>query len=426
MSPVWGPRGKGSQDPPPPAHPAAGGDWARDLDWEDPRAQPSASRRPGPLASLVRWSHSKHAPPANGAPPRRRASGRVLVRRLMALVIVAVVVFAAWFLISLYQPFQGSAGAPLTVRIPAGASGSTVGTLLADDGVISSSFFFDIRASLDGDSGKFQAGVYALRRGMSYSAALAALTRQSGSTAEIAITIPEGLTRDQIAALVKRDGLRGNYLKASTPKAAGFSPQSWGAHPGVDSLEGFLFPDTYYVFRHSWVSSLVQKQLAAFKQNFAQVNMTYAKSRNLTDYDVLTIASILEREAQLKPDDYKVSSVIYNRLALGTPLGLDTVLLYYLHNPKGGLTESDLHLTTPYNTRLHTGLPPTPISNPGVLDLDAAAHPAHTGYLYFVVKPNACGALAYATTQTEFNVEVAAYNTAVSADHGRIPDGCSK
>lgn len=420
MSPLRGRTGGGSQPPDEHgSHPAAGGDWAEDLDWVDPRAG-EEERRPGGLqAVLARFAARRRAPKAGGGSRKR-----FLIRRLVALSLLVFVVFAAWFLIELFQPFHGGGGASVTLSIPQGASGGTVGTLLADDGVVSSSFFFDLRSSLAGDSDKFRAGVYTLKRGMSYGAALSALTRQSGSGAVISLTIPEGETRAQVAVLARKAGLRGNYLKASTPTAAHFSPQAYGAHKGIKSLEGFLFPATYYLYRHGWVSSLVAKQLAAFKLYLAEVNMRYAKSRNLTPYDLITIASIIERESQLTSDGSKVAAVIYNRLAEGIELGLDTTLLYYLHDPKGGLTGHDLTLETPYNTRNHYGLPPTPIANPGLAALLAAARPAHDSYLYFVVKPNACGALAFSTNQTTFDDDVASYNAAVKADHGRLPDRC--
>ncbi|MGD0980777.1 MAG: endolytic transglycosylase MltG [Solirubrobacteraceae bacterium] len=419
MSPLRGRTGGGSQPPDEHgSHPAAGGDWAEDLDWVDPRAGQQA-RRPGGLqAALARLAARRGRGRAGG--PRKR----FLIRRLVALAVLAFVVFAAWFLIELFQPFHGGGGASVTVSIPQGASGGTVGTLLSDDGVVSSSFFFDLRSSLAGDSDKFRAGVYTLKRGMSYGAALSALTQQSGNSAVISLTIPEGETRAQIAVLARRAGLRGNYLKASTPAAAHFSPQAYGAHKGIKSLEGFLFPATYYLYRHGWVSSLVAKQLAAFKLYLAEVNLRYARSKNLTPYDVITIASIIERESQLASDGSKVAAVIYNRLAEGIELGLDTTLLYYLHDPKGGLTGHDLTLETPYNTRNHYGLPPTPIANPGLAALLAAARPAHDSYLYFVVKPNACGALAFSTNQTTFDQDVASYNAAVKVDHGRLPDRC--
>jgi len=426
MSPLWD-RGAGGGSPPPrSSHPAGGGNWAEDLDWVEPHPDQQERPRRGVAAALADWAAQRSAKRGSGgAGPPGAPRRRYLVRRAVALAVLVVVVVVAWFLIELYQPFYGSGGASVTVSIPSGYDASRVGTLLAEDHVVSSSFFFRLRASLAGDGDKFRAGVYTLRRGMSYGAALKALTTQSGGTAGVfAFTIPEGDTRAQIAVLARKAGQSGSYLKAATPKAAGFSPQAYGAHKSVRSLEGFLFPSTYFLYRHGTMSALVAKQLAAFKQNMASVNMSYARSKDLTDYDVVTIASIIEREAQLPSDGPKVAAVIYNRLREVIPLGLDTTLLYYLHNPKGGLTESDLALNTRYNTRKYYGLPPTPIANPGIQALKAAAHPAHDNYLYFVVKPNACGALAFSSTQAQFNADVDAYNTAVRADHGKVPDGC--
>jgi len=418
MTPAWRRGGEPPPEEPSTAsHAAAGGDWAQDIDWVDPRSESEKAaqarkRRP-------RWR----------APKRRERSPhyrRIMIRRLVALGTLVIVVVAAWLLIDLFQPFHGSGTGSLTVSVPAGSSASAIGDELARDGVVSSGFFFNLRASIDGKRGALRAGVYTLKHDMSYGAALAALTgKNSGAAAEFSFTIPEGDTMAQIAKLAKKAGLTGNYLKDATPKATGFSPQAWGAHKGVRSLEGFMFPSTYFLYKHGSVKELIADQLAAFKQNFALVTMSYAASKNLTDYDVLTIASIIEREAELSSDDAKVAGVIYNRLREAIPLGLDTTLLYYLHNPPGGLTESEItNLTTLYNTRKHTGLPPTPISNPGLSALDAAAHPANVDYLYFVVRPNDCGALAFSAGAAQFNRNVAVYNAAVAADHGALPDGC--
>jgi UPF0755 protein len=422
MTPTVGSDGGGdsaSDEPRTGSHPAAGGDWAQDIDWEEPRDAGNA-----PAAKPRRtFRRGGAAGPREPRTPRQR---RILIRRVVALVALIIVVIGAWFLDSLYQPFHGAGQGSLTVNIPAGSSATEIGDLLARDGVVSSSFFFNLRANLDGKRSALKAGVYTLKHDMSYSAAIAALTgKQAASSGVFSLTIPEGLTRDQIAVLVKAAGLKGDYVTAASVKAAGFSPQTYGAHKDVHSLEGFLFPATYYLYRHAKVSALIAKQLAAFQQNVAAVNFSYAKSKNLTRYDVLIIASIIEREAQRTSDGPKVAAVIYNRLREAIALGLDTTLLYYLHNPAGGsLTQSQLQLPTLYNTRTHTGLPPTPISNPGLADLDAAAHPAHVPYLYFVVKPNACGALAFSSTQAAFNTDVDRYNAAVKADGGKLPDAC--
>ena len=390
------------------AHPAAGGDWAGDLDWVDPHERRPA-KRPSAWRSLLRRRERSGGPRS----PRER---QIMVRRSAALTVLVALIVAVWFLVSLFQPFHGGGEGSVTVSIPSGSSAGQIGDLLSRDGVISSSFFFTLRASLDGDRGKLQAGVYTLKHGMSYSAALAALTGSGKTAREISFTVPPGLTRDQIAVLSKKAGLRGDYLHASSITVTHLSPQAYGAHPGVDSPEGFLFPDTYFLFPHENVSGLVADQLAAFKQNFARVDMSFARSKNLTEYDVITIASIIEREAKLPGDGPKVAAVIYNRLREGIPLGLDTTLLYYLHDPAAGLTEYELtHLTTPYNTRLNYGLPPTPISNPDLQALDAAAHPAAVNYLYFVVKPDACDALAFFDNIGQFDAAVHAYNAAVNA-----------
>jgi uncharacterized YceG family protein len=154
-------------------------------------------------------------------------------------------------------------------------------------------------------------------------------------------------------------------------------------------LEGLLFPDTYDFDRSSTSEQLVNDQLQEFTSTFDNLDLAYARSKNLTPYDVLTIASMVEGEAQVPSERPLVAAVIYNRLRDHMPLGIDATLRYGLHiPPTQSLTESELHNPTPYNTRVHLGLPPTPINNPGLASLEAAAHPAKVDYLYFVRKPD--------------------------------------
>ncbi len=154
-------------------------------------------------------------------------------------------------------------------------------------------------------------------------------------------------------------------------------------------MEGFLFPATYEFFAKTTNGELVQQQLTTFCENWQQVDLTYARSRNLTPYDVLTIASMVEKET-LSPDERPlVAAVIYNRLHDRMPLQIDSTLRYGLHiPPTQSITESELASSSPYNTRHRLGLPPTPIANPGLASMQAAAHPAHVDYLYFVRKPD--------------------------------------
>jgi uncharacterized YceG family protein len=147
-----------------------------------------------------------------------------------------------------------------------------------------------------------------------------------------------------------------------------------------------MFPATYDITRGEKAKTLVGQQLAAFQNAFAEVDMSYASSKNLTNYDVLTIGSMIEREAKVERERPLVAAVIYNRLHLKMNLGIDATLLYQYGSWTHELTVSELAANTPYNTRVRPGLPPTPICNPGLASLQAAARPAHVDYLYYVAK----------------------------------------
>ena len=151
--------------------------------------------------------------------------------------------------------------------------------------------------------------------------------------------------------------------------------------------------------------------------------MSYARSKNLTVYDVVKIASMIEREVQV-PDERKlVSSVIYNRLAAGNPLGIDATFRFYMQYYDQPLTDSELAEDEPYNTRIYAGLPPTPISNPGLDSLEAAANPAKTDYFYYVIKPDTCGEHTFVKTEAEFERAQAKYQQALEAQGGS-PTNC--
>jgi UPF0755 protein len=211
------------------------------------------------------------------------------------------------------------------------------------------------------------------------------------------VVFPEGFTRVQMAArtgvvaeIATREGHRKVKLSQKAYLAATGHKRSI---PGFGAkklpLEGFLFPDTYDFDRTSTSAQLVQAQLDEFDSKWSTLDLEYARSKNLTPYDVLTIASMIEGEAQVPSERPLVAAVIYNRLHAHMSLGIDATLRYGLHiPPTQSLTNSDLESDNPYNTRNRPGLPPTPINNPGMASLEAAAHPAKVDYLYFVRKPD--------------------------------------
>jgi peptidoglycan lytic transglycosylase G len=156
-----------------------------------------------------------------------------------------------------------------------------------------------------------------------------------------------------------------------------------------EQIEGFLFPATYAFFSNETAKRFAGRQLKAFRGAWRQVDMRYARSKNLTPYDVLIIASMIEREVIVPRERRLVAAVVYNRLHLRMPLGIDATLRYGLNiPPTQAITNADLASDSPYNTRKFPGLTPTPIANPGLAAMQAAAHPAKVDYVYFVRKPD--------------------------------------
>jgi uncharacterized YceG family protein len=210
------------------------------------------------------------------------------------------------------------------------------------------------------------------------------------------VVFPEGFTRAQMAERVQavakiahRERHVRPKISARTFLAASGARRIPGFGPAKLPLEGFLFPSTYFFDRKTTSTALVRAQLAAFESNWGNVDLAYAQSKNLTPYDVLKIASIVEREAVVPSERKLVAAVIYNRLHDRMPLGMDSTIRYGLHVPgTKSLLQSELDSDNPYNTRKFLGLPPTPIANPGLASIEAAAHPAHVDYLYFVRKPD--------------------------------------
>jgi UPF0755 protein len=234
------------------------------------------------------------------------------------------------------------------------------------------------------------------------------------------VTIPEGLTREQIADVAKENGIRGDYLEASKSSEK-IDLEDYGAE-GAPSLEGFLFPNTYELAEKPKVKQLVKTQLATFEDQFSKVNLKYAQERNLTAYDVLKIASMIEEEVAVPKERRQVAAVIYNRLSAGMPLGIDATIRYEDSNFDKPLTEERLNTDSEYNTRLRTGLPPTPISNPGLASIEAAANPDRSGVLYYVIKPGSCNEHVFTDNEQDFNAAVQDYQDALKAEGGSPTD----
>jgi UPF0755 protein len=232
------------------------------------------------------------------------------------------------------------------------------------------------------------------------------------------IVFPEGFTRAQmaarvtaVAAIARRESGKPVALTARAYLAASeHAVIPCFGEKRYDDLEGFLFPATYDFVAQTPARVLVGDQLQAFCARWSTVNLTYARAHDLTPHDVLTIASMIEREAAVPSDRPLIAAVIYNRLRDGMELGIDATLRYGLHLAPGApITASELASRNAYNTRVHYGLPPTPIANPGLASIEAAAHPARVDYLYYALRPG--------TRRSYFTASQSAFD-AFLASHG--------
>lgn len=375
-----------------------------------------ALARSAPVAS--RWSRN-----GSGGGPTGGGVLGALRRHPLRIFAVIAVLFVAWSLFKLFQPFHGDGSGRVAVTVPKGSSISEVGDLLSERGVIDDSTLFQIRVTLAGKRSEIYSGRFTLAEGMSYGAAIEALSKPPVKRT-VTVTIPEGYSRAQTAQLVEEAGVPGAYTKA-TIRSKYLNPANYGGK-GAKDLEGFLFPNTFELKPDAPVADLVQLQLQDFKRQIKSVDMRYARSKNLTVYDVLTIASMVEDEAGVPGQRKLVASVIYNRLSEGMPLGIDATIRFAVGNYTQPLTESELATDSPYNTRTNAGLPPGPINSPGLAAIEAAAHPAKTEFVFYVNDPNGCNELAFSETEAEFERDVQSYEDAREAAGGNQPSTCGE
>jgi UPF0755 protein len=390
--------------PPPPAPAPATAEGDGKADWLAEAERLTASRREPDL------------PPPSAPPrPRRRRAGRLVALALLVVLLLG----AAWFANGLFQPFSGDGEGSVRVVVPRGATLGDIAELLERDGVIESASFFELRARLSGRTGNLKPGPYELQRDMRYSAVLDRL-EEGVPPNVVMVTVPEGRSRREVAPLVKN--LDGNYVRATRRNPA-LDPRDYKAPAGT-TLEGFLFPATYELKKGQPVKRLVREQLDAFKTNFDKVDLRYARSKNLTPYDVLTIASLVEREAAVARERPLIASVIYNRLKNDIRLDIDATTRFAVGNWNSPLKVSELQNQSPYNTRVHSGLPPGPIGSPGLDSIRAAAHPARTGFIFYVAVICGEGKHRFAKTDAEFQRYVAQYEAERERRGGKAPTNC--
>ncbi|MGH2792832.1 MAG: endolytic transglycosylase MltG [Actinomycetota bacterium] len=336
-------------------------------------------------------------------PPKRRRSRLTPLGKLVLFLLVLLLpmgAFAGYVLNA--AGGSGAGGKEIPVVIEPGASASAIATQLERAGVIEAAWAFRLYARIRGSAGSLRPGEYVFREGMSYSAVFALL--EKGPELEFTrLTIPEGKTVRETAAILER--------LAGIPADEFMTEITSGKHTlpflprNSRNLEGTLFPKTYDLLKGVTVPQVVELLHGQFEKETAALDWTRAEKLGVSRYEILIIASMIEREARVPQDRAKISRVIYNRLEKPMRLQIDATVQYGIYLKTGSykqpLLVEDYQFSSPYNTYLIDGVPPAPIANPGLASIEAALNPAQGDWLYYVLISDS-GEHGFAETYDEF------------------------
>ena len=324
--------------------------------------------------------------------------------RAAALLLLLAALLAGALHLALTTAMEGQGDA--VVEIAAGSSARAVGRTLHEAGLVAHPLLFEMEARFTGRARTIHAGEYRIPRGLSVRQVAGILA--GGKTILHRVTVPEGLTIAETAAVMAKAGIVGaqEFLLAASAAARG-APAWLG---GVDSLEGFLFPETYSFPKRVPPGEIIAAMLAMFRSKASVVLPPEVMADPARMRATVTLASIIEKETGAPEERPLIASVFVNRLARGMPLQSDPTVIFAIPGFGGNLRKSDLALDSPYNTYRRRGLPPGPIASPGAGSLSAAVNPAPADYLYFVSRND--GSHQFSTTLAEHNAAVRRYQLA--------------
>lgn len=295
------------------------------------------------------------------------------------------------------------------VVIEKGNSAQVVWGKLADQNFTGSTLPWRYNAWRNDAASALQTGTYQLEEGESVADVIGRMVRGDTVPDELTVTYPEGFTLDQIATRTAAQGLRTReeFIAAAVP--AGFAEQFPFVKelPAGRTLEGYLFPDTYRVFHDDTATDVIQRMLTNFDSKFGEDLRVEATTKKRTLDEIVIMASIIEREVIHDEDMALVSDVLWKRFDEGVGLGADATIRYAVNNWEDPLTVQQLNVDSPYNTRKYRGLPPGPISNPGLRALIAAVRPEASDFYYYLSTPT--GETIFSKTNDEHNANKAKY-----------------
>ena len=329
-----------------------------------------------------------------------RNSGKASFGLVLVLLIAVIIAGAGYkYIHGIGEPLDSSSQEKISVDIPSGSGTAAIGRILEEDGVIKSARQFKIKSRMDKNDGKYRTGVYELSPSMDMDEIMQIL--MDGSQNTLRFMVPEGYTLKQIADKFAEtgNGTAEDFLNETENGDFDFEYNDQMVD-GEKRYEGFLYPDTYEIYKNESAHGIIQR----FEQVYdAAADEATVDTSKYSVFDLVTVASLIEREVKLDEERPLVASVIYNRLNKNMKLQMCSTVQYALGTPKARLMNSDLKIDSPYNTYQNAGLPAGPIASPGQASISAALHPADTDYLYFVLTSAGSGKHNFASTGDDFS-----------------------
>ncbi len=340
----------------------------------------------------------------------RKSKGKKALSIIILIILLIVVGgFASYKVIS--SPASANA-TEVEISVEAGATLDQVAAELEEKGLVKKALFFKVYSKLFDSPEEIKAGPHVVRANMHSSEIMAAL-KKSGEVSKNSVTIPEGYTLDQIATKLEDAGIVSRDELYDEVRNGDFD-YSFIEKQKMDStrLDGFLFPATYNFTKGMSAHEILDTMLRTFENKTEEIFKKFNNTNQSYNY-IITVASIVEKEAQKDDERAKVASVIYNRLDANMPLQMCSSIQYILGEPKEILTEDDIAISSPYNTYENIGLPPGPICNPGIASIEAALKPEKTKYMYFVLSEKLDGSQRFSVDYDEFLKNKDAYYDAL-------------
>ncbi len=348
------------------------------------------------------------------------SGARKFIRVMLIIFLIIVLIIGArfiWLFRAMSKPADSSDTSTVTVTIEQGSTTTAIAELLDEEGLISNLSAFRMKSALD--EAEYKAGTYELSPSMTMEEIEKILIEGKSNDNTMQVTIPEGYNLKQIAERLEKEDLCDAEDFLDETENGDFDYDFMDDMvTGEHRLEGYLYPDTYQFFQDDEAHDIIDKMLARFEEIYNKVEKNGDKEI-LAEYsrnEIVTVASLVEREAKLSSERADVASVVYNRLDRNMKLQFCSTVQFALGKVKTRLYNSDLQIESPYNTYIHEGLPPGPIAAPGKASLEAAVNPNDTDYLYFVVSPKGDGSHNFASKGDDFAVYRDDYLSSLAGD----------